>query len=171
MLACAAYAAPWRGCLIAYKERGAWWLSGPLGGILALGVAAVAGGQALRRLSLVPVPSRASTVRERGWDTTLGLARVVARELSAAGGAARAVPGLRHGRRVQDQSGLGIMARAANLHGAFVADAAPCDPVVVVDDLVTTGASLAEATRALRAVGAQVIGCAVVAATPRYSDA
>lgn len=166
VLTCAAYAAPWRGCLIAYKERGAWWLARPLGGVLALGIAAIAGGEALRGLSLVPVPSRAQTVRERGWDTTLGLARMAARELAAAGCAVKAVPALRHSRRVEDQAGLGVAARAVNLRGAFVAEAAPCDPVVVVDDLVTTGASLAEAERALSAVGAQIIGCAVVAATP-----
>nr|MDT0665833.1 phosphoribosyltransferase family protein [Micromonospora sp. DSM 115978] len=64
--------------------------------------------------------------------------------------------------------------RAENLAGAFVArltaDQLPRRwrevPLVVVDDVVTTGATVAEAVRALRAEGHSVVGCAVVAATP-----
>jgi predicted amidophosphoribosyltransferase len=77
---------------------------------------------------------------------------------------------------VADQAGLDASARAANLTGALVtapgaaravhrSQAAP--QLVVIDDVVTTGATLAEAVRALRANRLSVAGVAVVAATPR----
>jgi predicted amidophosphoribosyltransferase len=74
---------------------------------------------------------------------------------------------------VQDSAGLRIDERRANLAGAMAARPAPnaCGPVVVVDDIVTTGATLAEAIRALRCAGWPVTGAAVVAATPRRRTA
>ena len=62
--------------------------------------------------------------------------------------------------------------RAANLAGALQARG-PLHglPVVLVDDVVTTGATLTEASRALGAAGARVCGAAVVAATQRRAGA
>lgn len=82
------------------------------------------------------------------------------------------VSGLRHARRVDDQARLDSAARAANLAGAFAVRAGDAAylrgrPVLLVDDVVTTGATLAEGARAARAVGAHVLGAAVVAATSR----
>jgi predicted amidophosphoribosyltransferase len=75
---------------------------------------------------------------------------------------------LRLTRAVQDSAGLNIAGRAANLSGAFVAMAPRTSRnAIVVDDITTTGATLAEAARALRAAGWSVDGAAVVAATPR----
>jgi predicted amidophosphoribosyltransferase len=71
---------------------------------------------------------------------------------------------------VLDQSTLDAAARAANLAGAFVCvrPAAPGDrPVVVVDDVLTTGATAREAQRALEEAGHRVVGIATVAATRR----
>jgi predicted amidophosphoribosyltransferase len=71
-------------------------------------------------------------------------------------------------RAVADQAGLTSAQRAAYLRGALRAVGAPGLPVVVVDDVVTTGATLVEAARALGAQGHQVLGAAVVAATSRH---
>ncbi|MGL5862887.1 MAG: ComF family protein, partial [Phycicoccus sp.] len=79
---------------------------------------------------------------------------------------------LRHTRRVADQAGLGRADRAANLAGALavaprkrrLVTGAVC---LVVDDVVTTGATLTEAARALGAAGARHVVGAAAAATPR----
>jgi predicted amidophosphoribosyltransferase len=74
-------------------------------------------------------------------------------------------------RRVRDSAGLGSSERAVNLAGAIAARRAPEGVgALVVDDIVTTGATLQECVRALRAAGWPVIGTAVVASTPRRGD-
>ncbi len=117
---------------------------------------------------LVPVPSSRAAVRERGQDHARRLAAAAARALRSDGRAARALPLLAPARRTADQSGLSSAERAANLAGALrVRGRPPPGPVVLVDDVVTTGATLVEAARALRAAGVPVTGAAVVAATAR----
>jgi predicted amidophosphoribosyltransferase len=158
LVAAGAYSGPLRAALIAYKERGRRDLAGPLGELLARSVALCPSAV------LVPVPCAARAARARGGDHVLRLARVAAR--SSAG---RVVTPLRLARSVQDSAGLGLCDRAANLSGAMAATAPP-DPgagAVVVDDIVTTGATLREAARALDAAGWTVRGAAVVAATER----
>jgi len=108
-------------------------------------------------------------VRARGYDAVGLLARAAGRSLRDGGRDVRVAPLLRHSFVVRDQAGLDARARAANLSGALRARARP-DParaLVVVDDVITTGSSMAEAVRALRAVGGHPGAIAVVAATPR----
>lgn len=163
LVAAAPYDGAVRAALIAHKERGRLGLVRPLGAALAGAVRAL---DLPRRVVLVPVPSAPAAVRERGHDHARRLARAAARAVPGA----RARPLLVPARAVADQSGLGTAARAANLHAALRARRRLDGVlVVVVDDVVTTGATLAEATRALRAAGAQVAGCAVIAATSRRS--
>jgi predicted amidophosphoribosyltransferase len=164
--AAAAYDGAVRGALLAHKERGRLALGRPLGRALAAAVGCLSPPAAV---VLVPVPSSRAAVRERGHDHALRLARCAAAVLTAAGRPARAASLLAPVRALGDQSGLDAEARAANLAGAFaVVRPLPGSlPVFVVDDVVTTGASLVEATRALVAGGARVRGAATVAATRR----
>ncbi|WP_406372340.1 ComF family protein [Streptomyces sp. NBC_00647] len=106
---------------------------------------------------LVPVPSARRAVRARGHDPARRIALAAAGELRRTGTPARVLGVLRQRRAVADQSGLNSRQRLANLTGALevVAGAelllAEGGRVVLVDDLMTTGASLAEAARAVRA--------------------
>ncbi|MEV4614065.1 ComF family protein [Kitasatospora sp. NPDC049258] len=170
------YGEPLRGLLLAHKERGALRLARPLGTLLAGAVRSAADG--CGPLLLVPVPSTRRSVRARGHDPMLRLARAAAAELRRSGRAALVAPALRQTRRVADQAGLGAADRRRNLHGALVvppglrgrlARAGRGRRLVLVDDLVTSGASLAEAARALSAAGHPPVAAATVAAVPRRS--
>jgi predicted amidophosphoribosyltransferase len=121
-------------------------------------------------IALVPVPSSAAAVRERGFDANWALARRVAGELRGQGVDVVPVRLLQQRRGVRDQAGLDASARAANLGGRLrVGREPPRDrAILLIDDVVTTGSSLVEAARALRAGGLSVLGAATVAATVRF---
>ncbi|MFJ4923891.1 ComF family protein [Streptomyces sp. NPDC088725] len=168
-----------RAVLLAHKERGALGLAGPLGEALAAAVrAAVPPGTGVGLLLLVPVPSTRRAVGARGHDAARRIALAAAADLRRSGRPARVLPVLRQRRAVADQAALGARQRAANLSGALeVASGGgrllEGGRVVLVDDLMTTGTSLVEAARALRAAGrpgsagfAQV-SAAVVSALPQ----
>jgi predicted amidophosphoribosyltransferase len=169
--AAGAYADPLRQLLVAYKDRDRATLAGPLGLALAAVVeeALAVVDPVAAAVELVPVPSAAASVRRRGRDVVADLARVAAAQLRRRGCDARTLPRLRTVRAVSDQSGLSAGQRAANVHGALGARRLrpPQAPVLVVDDVLTTGATAAEAVRALRAVDVAAVAVAVVAATPR----
>jgi predicted amidophosphoribosyltransferase len=164
-----------RGAILAHKEDGRFAVVAPLGDALARSVlAGLAATAAADRagVALVPVPSRRTAVRGRGQDATLRLARRAAAAVRRAGPDVEVLPVVRIVRGMADQAGLDAGERAANLHGALVvpdrlARHVCGRAVVVVDDVITTGASIAETARALRAAGADVRCAAVVAATRR----
>lgn len=156
--AAARYADEVRAVLLAHKERGALALAAPLGAALAGAVRAglVRGGAADAPVLLVPVPSARAAVRARGHDPARRIALAAAGELRRDGLPARVVAVLRQRRAVADQAGLNSLQRQQNLAGALaVAPGAARllreGRVVLVDDLMTTGASLAEAARAVKA--------------------
>jgi predicted amidophosphoribosyltransferase len=166
------YQGPLRGVLLAYKERGRHRLARPLGTLLATAVAALA--VPGRAITLVPVPSTAAAARERHGDHMLRLAGQTVRRLRAAGweaGVARPLKALPRpdsagldtpGRRAAAESSLRIRSGRTR----FAGHERPAEgTLVVVDDIVTTGATLATVTRRLEEANMQVAGAAVLAAT------
>jgi ComF family protein len=110
---------------------------------------------------VVPPSSRAS-FRERGYSPISMLVR-------AAG--VRPKKLLKINRRRADQSTLGRSERFHNMKGVYSAvPSAKGRHVILVDDVITTGATLLECARALRAGGAHVLGAAVLAYTPKNSQ-
>jgi ComF family protein len=152
----------------AHKERQALILTRILSERLALSVQALLRQQQRAApIVLVPIPSAVQTVRQRGFDATGAMARIAARRLRVRYPVTcRSV--LAQTRPVADQAGLGARARQQNLAGAYrLTRSIEAGTVVIVDDLVTTGSSLTEAARVLRAAGMPVLGAATVAATVR----
>ncbi|MCL1869340.1 MAG: ComF family protein [Promicromonosporaceae bacterium] len=170
--ALARYEGPVRGVVVAWKDRGRADLD------RLLGPAAAAAARALRPdvaadgspLLVVPAPSSGASRRARARDHLHAVSRAVA---GALGGTH--APVLRRVRG-SDQVGLGVRARGGNvavrvdqaaLARAAARRGASGRPVcLLLDDVVTTGATLAVAERSLEAAGADVIGAFVLAATP-----
>ena len=174
-----------RALIVGHKERRLLALAPALGDLVALTTYAaltdLVGGPA--PVLLVPVPSRPGSARQRGYEPTTAITRAAAARLADWGVEAGWARLLRTRRGVADQAGLDAASRAANLAGAFRAHppavrrlaartgrgrARPAQ-VVVCDDVLTTGATAAEAQRALRAVGLPPLALAAVAATRRRS--
>jgi predicted amidophosphoribosyltransferase len=190
--AVAPYAGTVRQLIVAHKERGLTGLARPLG--VALARAALAAAESTGKgtpIVLVPVPSSQESVRRRGHDPTLRIAREAAKEATRETAEIRqtvqvpvrragrssneratvsCVPALGHRRRVADQAGLTAPDRATNLAGALHARLDLHGVrAILVDDVVTSGSTLTEAARALRAAGAEVPAAAVIAATERHT--
>ncbi|MDQ3785272.1 MAG: hypothetical protein M3360_10450 [Actinomycetota bacterium] len=98
------------------------------------------------------VPGRKADTRVRGYDH----AEVLAAEVGARLGLPLRGLLRRKGPRRADQAALGKRARRANLEGAFVARKCAAG-VVIVDDLVTTGATAGACSEALRSAGALTV--------------
>ncbi len=167
VVAATAYRGAVRRALVAYKDAERRDLAGVLAELLADAVAPFV--QACGPLVLVPAPSSPRARRVRGDAPIETLARRAAALVEPRPIVVRA---LRVRRHVVDQAGLGAADRAANLSGAYAVrprsgGALTGRKVVLVDDVVTTGTTLAEASRALAEQRIDVVGASVVAATLR----
>ena len=159
-----------RRVLVAWKEQGATRLTGVLDHHLAAAVVPLV--EPRRPVVLVPVPTSRRSRRARGCDLVGELALSAARRLRAAGVQVQVRRLLTHDHDTLDQSGLGAEARWTNLAGAFRIRSrtrATDADVIVVDDILTTGATVAEALRALGEAGHRPVGVSVVATTPWHS--
>ncbi|HEX2901966.1 MAG TPA: hypothetical protein VHO01_00805 [Jatrophihabitans sp.] len=164
------YAQELRTALLHFKERGARRLSAVLAGYLADAVdvacRAFPSAATVGSAVLVPVPSRRAAARSRGGDHVVRLARAVSRQTGWP-----VVRPLRLTAAVADSAGLNPAERRANLSGRMAARApvsttlGSTPKVILLDDIVTTGTTAAEASRALLAAGWPPVTLAAIAAT------
>jgi ComF family protein len=115
--------------------------------------------------AIVPVPLHARRLRERGFSPPVVLARAVAREL----GAPFAPTLLERIRDTPSQTALSRAARRRNVAGAFVARGRAPAHVWLVDDVVTTGATLVAVARVLRRAGAREVRALAAAHRPLHA--
>jgi predicted amidophosphoribosyltransferase len=171
------YAGPLRGSLLAYKERGRHRLARPLGALLATAVARAAlrgGGGPGMPLIVVPVPSTASAIRDRHGDHMARLATHAVRRLRQNGWQADLCQPLRALPK-PDSATLDAPGRLAAAENSLTIRPARIrvlrrrltmrSTLIVVDDIVTTGATLAAVTTRLTEANMQVTGAATLAAT------
>lgn len=173
--ALAAYRGAARQLVLSYKERGRRDLAPPLGRLLADGCRTLLPAPsspcpslpAREPTWLVPAPSRARASRVRGGPHMQRLAEHCAAALAEAGQPAAVAPALRLAAGARDAVGLDATRRAANLAGHVLPDPAGLPPsgsaVVLLDDVLTTGATAAACIRALATVDVHV--AAVLALT------
>lgn len=171
-VAAGAYRAELRRVVLAAKERQAL-IQLPLLGRLLAGAAAelLLRGEPRLPVTLVPVPSVRARMIERGIDLTAALAAGASRQLRRCGVEVTVARAVRLLREPDDQAGLDRGARLINSQGAYrCVSRLPVGSVIVIDDVVTTGATLAAVSTALRVVGCVPFGAATVAETPRRGD-
>lgn len=119
---------------------------------------------AARPTALVPIPLHTARLRERGYDQALELARLLARRHDLP----LRTDLLARVRATEPQSRLDAKARRRNLRHAFAVHCLPDAPahVVLVDDVMTTGATLHAAAHALRRAGVHRVDAWVCARVP-----
>jgi predicted amidophosphoribosyltransferase len=118
-------------------------------------------------LTIVPAPTRRSAARRRGGDPVTRMARLAQMSLAALPECRdiTVVQALRMKALARDSMGLGTAARERNIAGrVLLRGALPRTEVVLVDDVVTTGATARESVRILQAAGVRVAAVLVIAA-------
>jgi predicted amidophosphoribosyltransferase len=156
------YAGARRQAILALKEHGRSDLVTPLARALATGVhRLLRWGMVDTPLTIVPAPTRRLAARRRGGDPVTRIA-----SMAVAGHPEIAVvAALRMRALARDSVGLGTAAREHNIAGRVVLRRQrPRTDVIVVDDIVTTGATARESARMLHAAGLRVVAVLAIAA-------
>lgn len=174
------YAGPVRDVVVHWKDRGRADLDRLLAPALRRAAARIGAtlspALGATPVAVVPVPSTAAARRSRGREPVAVLSRAVAGGLHDAGVRAGVVSALVRRGSGRDQVGLGARARGRNLAGAVrmtrrgarvLGQRSVC---ILVDDVLTTGATLAAVERVLERAGHDVLGATVLAATPSPAD-
>ncbi len=117
-----------------------------------------------QNLTLIPVPSSQQKIRERGFDSIANLCTNMIRERESL---TLDTSNLFLRRSVVDQVGLTALQRQENLDGAFGTRRAISGTVGIVDDVITTGATMNSAARALKFAGAQRVFALALCGTPK----
>lgn len=148
------HAGPRRAAIVALKDHGRRDLRTPVAAALADGIdRLLCWGILQPPVVVVPAPTRRWAARRRGGDPVTLLARLAVGRAPQV----RVVPALRTSARVRDSVGLGADARLRNLAGRVaLIRTPPPGELLLVDDIVTTGATAAESVRVLARAGAPV---------------
>ena len=162
-----------RAVLTAWKEHGrrdvSAHLARPLARAITAAVTAIearSGPTSSAEIAVVPIPASSAARRRRGEDAWERVVRQAMQQCTTSA-RLRLVRALGLVRQPHDQAGLTASERRENLAGALTCVEAPGCRVIVVDDIITTGATLAEAARALREAGVDAARAAAIAATSR----
>lgn len=118
----------------------------------------------VKDMTLVPIPSSPQKIKERGFDSVTNICNKM---IQADGSLTVDQSNLFLRRKVIDQVGLNAAQRHSNLEGAFGIRRTVNGLVVVVDDVITTGATLNSAARTLRFAGAQRVFALALCGTPK----
>jgi predicted amidophosphoribosyltransferase len=154
------YAGPRRAAIVAVKEHGRADLIRPLADAVGAALGNLVGwGLVGTPLTVVPAPTRRSAARRRGGDPVTRIARAA----TANHAGLRVVAALRMRGLVRDSVGLSGADRQRNVAGRVKLVEAVTGAVLVVDDIVTTGATAGESVRVLHAADAHVVGVLAIA--------
>lgn len=159
------YAGVRRQAILAMKEHGRRDLVAPLACALIVGVDhLLSWGMLENPLTMVPAPTRRWAARRRGGDPVSRMARIAGATLGRHHDVT-VVPALRMRALARDSVGLGASARERNITGrVLLRGQRPRNEVVLVDDIITTGATARESVRVLQAAGVRVRAVLAVAA-------
>jgi predicted amidophosphoribosyltransferase len=151
------YHGPARRAVLAYKERGRRELASALGAALAAALPEIRAGP----YALVPAPSRPAAARARHGQHMAAVAAACAEALPDA----TVAPVLTLSGGARDSLGLNPAAREANLRGRIHCAASPPRHAVLIDDVITTGATATTCRTALLEAGAKTVTVLTLTAT------